>query len=68
LSYDGLNRRAQQEITGELEKLQKLCKELSLPVSAALISDQMDDVPQTVREYDILVKAVDVELKKTVGD
>src|SRR5579864_3342734 len=57
-----LNDKGIAALRADLESLLAVSKQLSLPVSAALISKRLDDPPQTDRELDILIEAVREEL------
>jgi hypothetical protein len=46
-----------------LEKLLLHCDGLDLPISSSLIKSRLEDMPQSSREFDILVSAVYAELK-----
>jgi hypothetical protein len=48
---------------GDLQALSKLCSEIGLPVSQALIDRAMYDTPQTAREISALANTVEAELK-----
>jgi hypothetical protein len=58
-----LSDQEREEISSTLKHASRLCEELSLPVSAKLIGDAIDDSPETLREYKLLMKSIISEIK-----
>lgn len=46
-----------------LKAMRDMCKQIDLPVSLALLETRLDDLPQTSREFSMLVDAIWSELK-----
>jgi hypothetical protein len=50
-------------LRADLTEVIALCKTLELPVSVNLLTQRMNDLPQTGREYDVLMDALKSELE-----
>lgn len=57
-----LNKRGEDDLRGELQKLLRLAQKLGFPVSTALLGRYLRYLPQTGEEFDVLVQAFKVEL------
>jgi hypothetical protein len=58
-----LNKDDKEEIKKSLEKLLKHCEQMSLPISITLLKRGLKDIPQSYREFDLLMDAVYAEIR-----
>jgi hypothetical protein len=55
-----------EQIANDIVELSDLCKKIGLTTSLALLNARKNDLPQTGREWDLLVDAVRAELKNNL--
>ncbi len=51
------------ELKDYLKAMLEIAKQVELPVATALLTQSLGDIPETEREFDMLVKAINAEIK-----
>jgi hypothetical protein len=52
-----------EEVKKSLGKLHKHCKEMELPISTTLLEQKIDDLPESYREFQLLMDVVYAEIR-----
>ncbi|MBI3496076.1 MAG: HEPN domain-containing protein [Proteobacteria bacterium] len=64
--YEELSASEKESLKSSLTEMSKICGKLGLETSAELLVERLDDLPQTEREFQILVDAMMGELRSTL--
>jgi hypothetical protein len=57
---------AKEQLGQNLAELSSMCEDLELPIASEIISQAIDDLPQSDREYQLILSSVFAELRKTL--